>query len=533
MATDNLAIGLWAVSECVLLLAMGCANNADDTSDAAISDDDAAVLPMVAPLKVTTAVGEVEGFYEDSNRLFLGIPFAKAPVGELRFAPPQPAEPWEGTLSASDFGPSCPQASGSLSVSNAQNEDCLSLNVFTPKMQSAELRPVMVWIYGGAFVSGGSSQYREATTLSEVGDLLVVTLNYRLGALGFLAHEALDAEGVPSGNAGLRDQQLALRWVHDNIEAFGGDPSRITLFGESAGGASTCYQMFANGSEELAQGFIVESGACLGSALGAKTHADAVALGATLADDLCAGEADVAACLRGLDASALVNWNADASIFGAGWGANVDGAEGLLTDSTDVLAAQGKFNKAPLLLGTNYQEWGLFELIGSPAPTTIDEFNAAIDAQFADFAAAAKDFYAPASDAEAGQAFTDAMTDAGFRCPARALARAADAQGVDVYLYSFEIPPGYHALELDYVFGREDLSQLLGSTKDAALGDAIQGYWTSFAITSNPNGGDRPSWPRYTTADDKHLTLATTIAEGTHLRQDACDFWMQQVTGSP
>ncbi|HKU44412.1 MAG TPA: carboxylesterase family protein, partial [Polyangiales bacterium] len=218
---------------------IGCTNGAADEDPAVLSSENALAAEVVASTSdtaptATVKQGKLQGKLVNTTREFLGIPYAKAPIGALRFAPPQAAPGWSGTRSAVAMGPSCPQPAGALAAPGPQSEDCLTLNVYAPNA-GAKL-PVMVFVHGGAFVGGGSIQY-DAQRLSEQGKVIVVTFNYRLGALGLFAHPALDAVRgtAPSGNDALRDQQLALAWVKANIESFKGDPANVTLFGESAG----------------------------------------------------------------------------------------------------------------------------------------------------------------------------------------------------------------------------------------------------------------------------------------------------------
>lgn len=476
---------------------------------------------------IALSLGKLEGKQVGATREFLGIPYAKPPVGDLRFAPPQPIAAWSETRQATDFGASCPQASGTLSSMKASNEDCLFLNVYTPEHVEKAL-PVMVFIHGGAFTSGGSDQY-DGQSLSEAGPVVLVTLNYRLGALGFVALPALDdtRSGAPSGADGIRDQQLALKFVHEHIAAFGGDASNVTVFGESAGSASTCVHFVAPGSRTLAQRFIMESGACVSGGIGAGDHDAAVATGQHLADALCGGESDVVACLRKQSADTLVNWGADQGLFGAGWGPSVEGEGGVLPDTADHLLADPSFKPAPVLIGTNLHEWGLFQLLGSPKQMTVEMLNAAIDQSFGDGASKVKEHYHADNDDQANDVYVRIVTDLTFRCSTRSLARTLSDKGSKVYMYSFEQGTAYHAQELDYVFGSDTLTAFGGGPKAAALQTAVQGYWTKFATDSDPNGGDRPSWPVYQSDSDQYLKLIDPPASATGLEKSECEFWAQ------
>ena len=239
-----------AVATALMLVALlaGCARGATAAID--VPDD---------PGVVQTKEGALRGTVAADHRLFAGIPYAAPPVGPLRWQPPAPVPSWDGFRDATRPGPMCIQDVSNDVDGRRTSEDCLTLNVWTPP-PSDEPRPVMVWIHGGSFVNGSGDIYN-ARRLASRGDIVVVTINYRLGALGFLAHPALGPAG-DVGNYGLADQQAALRWVHDNIAGFGGDPSKVTIAGESAGGMSVCDHLVAPGSEGLFSAAIIQSGPC-------------------------------------------------------------------------------------------------------------------------------------------------------------------------------------------------------------------------------------------------------------------------------
>jgi para-nitrobenzyl esterase len=480
------------------------------------------------------ASGKLQGTLVGTTREFLGIPYATPPVGELRFAPPEPVEPWTGVRQATAIGPSCPQNTGAFAPPGTQSEDCLTLNVYTPqdaKRVKTRLKglPVMVFIHGGAFVSGGSILY-DSQKLSEVGHLVVVTINYRLGALGFLSHPDLDQTrpfDQPSGNDAIRDQQMALRWVQGNIGAFGGNASNVTVFGESAGSMSTCLQMVSPLSRDLAQRFIMESAVCIGG-LPVIDKASADAIGAAIGADLCPGEADVIACLRAKPTADLVAWRKDAGISGAGWGPVYNAADPVLPAKPITLVRMGIYNKGPIILGSNKNEWRLFQAIGLDRPvSTIAEFNAALDKTFGEAAGLVKSYYTVASDAEANTVYIRLMTDSVFRCPARQLARLTSVQGSIVHLYSFEEGVAMHASEIPYVFGNP--SQLAPVLVEP-LRAAVQGYFTQFAKIGDPNGKGQAYWPAYNLITDQHMTLKAESEVGSQLSQSDCDFWDLLVT---
>lgn len=270
-------------------------------------------------------------------REFLGIPYGAPPVGNLRWRPPVPHAPWFQTLDAMQFGNHCPQPASPFGIAST-SEDCLFLNVYTPNSGDFRLRPVMVWIHGGALVTGESNDY-DPTVLVQDG-VIVVTINYRLGALGFLAHPALASDPTSAGDYGLMDQQLALRWVRDNILFFGGDPLNVTIFGESAGGLSVFSQMASPSAANLFHKAIIESGAY---ALTTQTLATAEAAGTTFATAAGCGS-QTAACLRSLPVSTIL-----ANENPAGYTPNIDGE--FLPLSLGTALATGQFHHVPVIQG--------------------------------------------------------------------------------------------------------------------------------------------------------------------------------------
>ena len=500
------------------------AGAADAGSSASGRGMDASSEMASSSVEVTVENGKLQGKMADGVRAFLGIPYAKPPVGALRFMPPQPAEDWKGVRKATEFGPSCVQNTSALSAMGAQDEDCLTLNVYTPAKDKKHA--VMVWIHGGAFVSGGSSQY-DGTKLASEKDVVVVTLNYRLGVLGFLAHPdvAGDAhDGVPSGNDALRDQQLALAWVRDNIAKFGGDPKNVTVIGESAGSASTCIHAVSPTGKALAARYILQSGSCYGNFLmNPKAKADTI--GSEFAAAFCEGEADLLACLREKDASELVAWGADRGISGAGWTPVINADDELLPKPPAEIIASGEHTEGELLLGTNKNEWALFVQLQMTDASTLEKLNAAIDEQFpAPLNMAIKEHYLEGvTDATAAATLVRLVTDGFFRCPTRALARAVSEQGNQVYLYTFEFGPAFHAYEIPFVFGNP--STALGITDVEPMRPVMQTYWTQFAKSGSPNGGDQPEWPAYDSESDQHMTLKPMPEAGSGLAAADCDFW--------
>lgn len=473
-------------------------------------------------LYVKTGAGWIKGQWgnpeEKITRTFLGIPYAQTPVGALRFVAPQPVEQWKGLYQASAFGPSCVQRPGALSAPGEQSEDCLSLNVYAPAQIPRQGAPVMVFVHGGAFIAGGSSQY-DGQRLSQEGDAVVVTLNYRLGALGFFSHPEIPG----SGNAALEDQQLALQWVKNNIAKFGGNPDNITLFGESAGSASVCVHMVAPGSAGLVNRYIMQSGSCIGG-LQFLAEPQAQGISTALGAELCGDAADTATCLQTLDPAALVNWGVGNGLFGAGWAPTVIPGSDTLPAPASQLFASGQYHSGAVIIGTNRNEWGLFQSIGTTPPiSTVAELSALIDAQFGPAAPYLKAEYLPAVDALANLELVRLFTDSVFRCPSRSLARLLSNQGTPVWMYSFDQLPALHAMELPYVFGNPN--PVLAPVLVEPLRATVQDFWSGFAGNGDPNVEGQPLWPAYDAASDQHMVLQEVSAAGVNLAKPACDLW--------
>jgi para-nitrobenzyl esterase len=513
--------------------------------DASAGDDggDAAGGPVV-----TVKEGSLRGIVDGETQVFRNIPFAAPPVGTLRFAPPAKALPWSGVRDASAFGYACPQGGvESVRVAEEENEDCLTLNVYAPAGSAKAGAPVMVFLFGGGFSSGAGSVY-DGRRLSEAGDVVVVTVNYRLGPLGFMTHESLDAAfGVPSGNMGFRDQQASLRWVRDNIAAFGGDPGNVTLFGESAGAVSACLHVFAKESRALAHKFILESGGCLSLPVLPMKRSNIDWLSAKLVADLCKDSSDKLACLRALPADKLTKWTDTTAKtdpgpdpLGQQFWPQMDGA--VFEDYPKRLAASGDFNRGPILMGTAENEAEFYRIVGAKQVNTAVNLGFYLLAAYPTTWQALVPHYTPASDAEANAAWDRLTTDTWYRCPTRATARALSAKGSAVYLYDFALRPAVHTQELDYVFGYPIVGDLLTAPPlsfaapnppPASLVTAMQSYWTTFAKTGVPTRGGSPEWPRYETATDRHLVLDDAVTAGSALAKPQCDSWDQANASAP
>lgn len=512
---------------------------------------------------VTTKSGVVRGKLEGKTRAFLGIPYAAPPTGPSRWKPPAPVAPWSSARDATTPAKKCPQIPpGQTTMDATSDEDCLTVNVWVPEPLPATPAPVMVWVHGGAFVFGsGADSFYDGAQLAAAGKVVVVTMNYRLGALGFLAHPALTAESSShptSGNYGFEDQQAALRWVKDNAAAFSGDAGNVTLFGESAGGYSVCAHLVAPDSQGLFHKAISESGVCT-SPIIIGTRAFAQQNGEALASDMgCTDSSKVLECLRSKTPAEFLgafasspkplpgglffnnyaappagDAGADAGAFHGSqtWGPVVDG---LVIPKAVVDVGPG-FAKVPLVLGTNANEGTLFTTaVFNGVPVANDaEYMAALTRAFGASATDVAAQYPSASFPSANDALSEVAGDAFFVCPARRTARNAATAGSDVYLYSFahivEQPlianlRAFHASELLFVFGLAGLASL--KPDEQPLLDEMQGYWSRFARTGDPNGGGAPTWPKYATSSDKNLSLnLPSSSEETGHKKAKCDFW--------
>jgi para-nitrobenzyl esterase len=446
---------------------------------------------------VHTGSGPVTGFVSGNMREYLGIPYAAPPVGALRWKPPAPVTPWTSPLAATHFGPHCPQAPSPFGQPSL-TEACLFLNVFTAASGpvAGQRRPVMVWIHGGAFVVGESDDYNPTKLVAHGVD--VVTLNYRLGALGFLALPSLDSEGHLFANYGLLDQQAALQWVRRNISAFGGDPNRVTVFGESAGGASVMSQLASPLATGAFQRAIIESGAYADT----PTLADAESAGSSYATaEGCASLS--AACMRGLSVTALLTDEP------SGYVPTVDGS--ILPQNPKVAIANGAFNRVPVIDGSNGEEFRLFtaldfDLVSGPiTPATYPYAIAAeVGTAAAPYVLAEYPLSAYASPDLANSA---ALTDGTFSCNALFLDQSL-AFYVPTFSYEFSditapelfLPPvsfpyeAAHASEIQYLFTVAAAFPQSLNTQQERLSNSMVQYWTNFATSGNPATANGTWW---------------------------------------
>ena len=517
-------IGLLAVT---LLLLVGCGRGDGAVAPAPPTPSDPAI--------VQTALGSVRGVVTPDHRLFAGIPYAAPPIGPLRWQPPAPAPPWPGVRDATRPGPRCMQASTDLELGRHTDEDCLSLNVWTPPVSQDERRPVMVWIHGGSFINGSSGIY-DAGRLAARGDIVVVTINYRLGALGFLAHPALGRNG-DVGNYGLADQQAALRWVRDNIAKFGGDPDKVTIAGESAGAMSVCDHLVAPGSAGLFRAAILQSGPC--QAQLALPEAQRASLDYARQAG-CEDPATAAACLRALPADKLREpvW-----YYGIGddkLSGPVTGTAALPVDPMTAIAS-GDAAKVPVVIGTNRDEFTLFvalEFLRGKKITPV-RYPHLLSGTFGGNAGAVAARY-PLDHygGNASLAYSAAVTDSTFACVADRIGESL-ALHSPVYAYEFNDrnPPtpdplrslpfplgASHSLELRYLFDIGGAPPL--DPAQQVLSDQMIDYWAEFVTTGAPDVAGQPDWPQFGATDDR-LSLQpdgpTVTTDFDQIHQ--CPFW--------
>ncbi|MCB1678405.1 MAG: carboxylesterase family protein [Halioglobus sp.] len=496
------------------------------------------------PLTVEVGGGVLRGYLDDGVEYYLGIPYAQAPVGDLRWRPPQPVPPWRGELPVQENPGGCPQFVPLLDTLSG-DEDCLYLNVWTPADKPAAAMPVMVWIHGGGFIAGrGSFTAEDGRALAESHQVVVVTLNYRLGVFGFLAHRALsreDADHPGSGNYGIEDQTAALRWVRDNIGAFGGDPQNVTIFGQSAGAVSVCAQLVSPQAAGLFQRAIIQSGPC---ATGLSSLAGASAVGATLAAKTgCAGEGELA-CLRARSTGEIARaLPADPTFaFGEGytvWWPVLDG-QVLPVQMLDAFKS-GDFNRVPVINGSTRDEatllvWLSHNLVRRPLePQQYLERLAYLVGGSEPMAQRIARRYPLADYDDVFTALSVAFSDGFFHCPTRHQSRAL-ARHVPTWEYSFDyrhapflVPwvdlGAYHAAEIQYVFGKPmSFLRRAFRQEEQPLAASMMAHWAAFARSGAPDPGQRPRWPRYG-SDEKALifNLQNSLASG--LYDDTCAFW--------
>lgn len=499
--------------------------------------------PYAGPLDaamVRTSMGPLRGSVAADYRLFQGIPYAAPPVGSLRWQPPQPASPWSGTLDASKPGPQCTQETPHNSrTTKPTSDDCLTLNVWTPPVgRAGEKLAVMVWMHGGGFVNGSAAIYH-ARYLAAKGHIVVVTINYRLGALGFLAHPSLGSS-ADIGNYGLADQQAALRWVRDNIAAFGGDPSKVTIAGESAGGMSVCNHLAAPGSAGLFRAAIIQSAPCQAMADLAAAQRISVDYAASVG---CHDPATAAGCLRSLPATALARplWYARVGDSDALSGP-VAGTPALPDGAVPAIIA-GQAARVPVLIGINHDEFTMFAALRymrSNRGVTPDEYPHVLADIFGADGPTVLTHYPPEHyGGDVSLAYSAAVSDGVFACVTDRMAFAL-GRSAPVYAYEFDDPHApapeplrhapfpvgaSHSLELRYLFNFSGTPSL--SPAQQALSNQMIAYWSQFVTNGAPKAAGQPEWPA---AGGEHAPWMSLRPDGSRLttsfeESHQCPFW--------
>ncbi len=533
----------------LFLFAFGCGDDDDPVIDASTSDtfdagevdggvdDDAATDASIEPPQVNTAGGPVIGERGDGYAEFLGIPYAAPPVGDLRWRAPQAHPGWADPV-VSEQPDRCRQEALGLGLGGS--EDCLYINVHTPD-PFPEDAPVLVWIHGGGFVFGEGVQIDNGTRGDQLArrGAVVVSMNYRLGAYGFLAHPALTDEDPTSGNYGFADQVAALEWVQANIEAFGGDPDNVTIFGESAGGQSVCFHLISPNSRGLFHKAVVQSGLCDRTVV---TSEDAENYGIGFMEGLGCDESAGTTCMRALDAEAIDAMDPGAELFDTlngerSWWPVIDGT--ILPNTFRAVVEADEHTKVPTLVGWNGDEGTLFVMLAEQAqervmtaedydtlmPGLAEAYGVEVDALLAQYPMDAYD--------DPGAAIADAFGDAALACPSRRTAQMlAPTTPTWVYQFNFTDAPfqlsedrelgAYHSGEIQYIFGHPTtIGQRIFRGEEAALNDTMADIWIRFAQTGDLSA----DWDVFDTDEPFMNFDIPTSAPSTRPDSDICAFF--------
>ena len=461
-------------------------------------------------------------------RAFKGIPYAAPPVGELRWKAPQPVSSWTNMLDATKFGARCMQGNvfGDMVFRDSgPSENCLYLNVWSPVVSGKkhEPLPVMVWIYGGGYAAGATSEPRQDGEVLAKKGVVVVSMNYRLGVFGFLAHPGLAKETGHggSGNYGLLDQVAALQWVQKNIKAFGGDPANVTIFGESAGSFSVIGLIASPLAKGLFEKAIGESGAFFGSSLAVKPPSEAQLAGEQFASSV--GASSLAE-LRAKSAADLLQASMKNPM---GFSVTVDGA--FFPEDPNAIYAAGKQAHVPLLAGWNANEGGPQMIFGKDRPSA-ELFKTQMHERYKEAADRLIELYPCATDEQATQSAGDFAGDSFIAYSTWKWLEFQRTTGQSaVYRYEFDDAPpatpsrgAYHSAEIEFVFEALPSKDLPWRPEDTKLSDTMSTYWTNFAKTGDPNGGGVPPWPATYSAGRWQSSDAFVIRSESRSRRASC-----------
>lgn len=470
---------------------------------------------ILEPLTTEVQVkqGKLVGTAEEGLLVFKGIPFAKPPVGELRWRAPQPIKKWEGVLKADKFAPGPIQGGNPPS---GKSEDCLYLNVWTPAKSAKEKVPVLVWIYGGGFGAGATSEASyNGKNLAKKG-VVLVSIAYRVGQLGFMAHPKLSEENPKnvSGNYGLLDMIAGLQWVKENIAAFGGDPNKVTIFGESAGGIAVSMLCASPLAKDLFNGAISQSGGSFGPSRATTYPGENMKTLKTAENE----GLDYMKTAGVTSIEKLRSIEADKLPAGRGWPI-VDGW--VIPDDQYKLYEAGKYNDTPILIGYNSDEGSSFTRTKDPK-----EFTSSVKTRYGKFAESLLKAY-PVSDSSVPKTARDLSRDAAFGWQTWSWARLQAKTGKSkVFFYYFDQHPdhpkdspyygfgSYHGQEVAYVFENLDKSNPQTSKSDLEISNLMGTYWTNFAKHGDPNGKDIPNWPAFSDSNPKLMYFNNTAYTG-------------------
>ncbi len=508
------------------------------------------VNPVVARVKIDA--GFIQGTERASGvAAYLGAPYAAPPTGANRWRAPTSPTPWTNVRDATAFGFACPQIQSNFAVGGAlaaalTREDCLTINVWSPATAASASLPVMVWIHGGGFNTGASGIILyDGENLANEENVVVVSMNYRLGPLGFLSLPALNGESSTnvSGNYGLMDLIHALQWIENNIGAFGGDPNSITVVGESAGAQAVCMLIVSPAADGLIDRAVMQSGNCPGDLRelndpGSTFPDSAMDQGARAAQTLgCATAADVLDCLRGLSAQDILNGlNPSATVVfstGENYQPIVDGD--VLPDQPGQLIASGDASVSSIVIGSTRNEIALWRSAYASDVETVAEYQAALEV-FDNDANSVLDgpsamllaAYPVAQDSDALGMYERFLTDFIFTCEIRKSTRALSNSGLTVFQYEFArvapllAPTGaLHGADIPYTFGN---IPIIGyNAADVMLADDLTSYLAAYARMGAPAAGGAPAWPNYNVANENYLELNAPISSQSGLREAQCD----------